>query len=850
MKINKKRNFLIVILTTFAIFTIFQSCTTVEKPPIKIDPKVLSCCPNGGGLLDSLINNPVDSTNEYAPYVVYGANEDVLWFTTSREKEFKNKKLTFYPGELMYSTRPKTSRNKCPNQGWSKAERFATSDEKFEKWTRGSVAFYDDKMIIAAESSLDNLKPSESFGVSYNLDLWELKNTGVSPTSYDNPMPITTVNSIYWESQPCVSPDGKTLFFVSNRPRPDFANASDKNIWYSIRKGDNWGDPKPLNSINTRGDEVSPHWGADGKFYFSSNWSRVNDTLSATKFDIFVCETFLSSDGVVLPTDPINVNSLSRKSMCGPESQMNINTPANEMFPYITPDKKAIYWASDVKGGYGKLDIYGCGLPDPCLKLVVTVRERLIDTSGGKHLIISNGYEVVPNHPLKLVGGTTKNFFSDAEEKLEAGKKYQVLYDQRTKDCYDGNCSPKILEFETFINDTIIRDTIDCDFYKRTRETVTLAGGHIPFFVTGYWWPSTSENISELNRRRNAKTLDTTFIDPKDYDYFSTGTTNSIDKFFENNIYSKLEKIANDLSKCGGDDIVAISVRGYTDECRLMPGKYTVDESITVGDIHIPQGWSMRSTSALNTSGKRVNLFEEGQQGNIILSKLRAYYTHKTIDNAMRKRSDAFRKLADKGQIKYDYEGYGIYDRNRPCQNDSFEIAGSELSKDASLNEKCNHPMSRRISIYFELIPKTANEVYKLTRCGTPEDEYEAWLTRNTEKSPQTDENETANKPVDSKKPDVPEGATGCTGPNCYVIAYGIVNTQEEFDTIKDFLSKLSIEVFSEKLEDGKIRIISSRLTEENANQTLMNYSNSVENFIRSIVKKIEFKAEIIKIGS
>ncbi len=78
------------------------------------------------------------------------------------------------------------------------------------------------------------------------------------------------VNSAYWESQPSISPNGRMLFFVSNRP----GGFGGMDIWYSII-GENgkWGKPvNPGKKINTSGDEFSPFIYFNSRtLYFSSN---------------------------------------------------------------------------------------------------------------------------------------------------------------------------------------------------------------------------------------------------------------------------------------------------------------------------------------------------------------------------------------------------------------------------------------------------------------------------------------------------------------------------------------------------------------------------------------------------
>lgn len=75
-----------------------------------------------------------------------------------------------------------------------------------------------------------------------------------------------------WEAQASISPDGKILFFASNRPGGHGEN--DIDIYYSLRDANgNW--TKAVNAgnvINSEGNEKSPFLHADGRtLYFSSN---------------------------------------------------------------------------------------------------------------------------------------------------------------------------------------------------------------------------------------------------------------------------------------------------------------------------------------------------------------------------------------------------------------------------------------------------------------------------------------------------------------------------------------------------------------------------------------------------
>lgn len=91
----------------------------------------------------------------------------------------------------------------------------------------------------------------------------------------------------YRESSACLSPDGKKLFFASNRPGGK--GGYDIYVCELGANGD-WGRPSNLGSpINTRGDEEFPYLHTDGKtLYFSSNGHPTlgaHDIFSSTLED-------------------------------------------------------------------------------------------------------------------------------------------------------------------------------------------------------------------------------------------------------------------------------------------------------------------------------------------------------------------------------------------------------------------------------------------------------------------------------------------------------------------------------------------------------------------------------------
>ncbi len=91
-----------------------------------------------------------------------------------------------------------------------------------------------------------------------------------STNSLTDIQPIVGINRLHtFESQPALSPDGKTLFFTSDRP----GGMGGVDIWSTSRSslGANWNEPTTVSTINTPCDELFPSFSYDGRFYFSSN---------------------------------------------------------------------------------------------------------------------------------------------------------------------------------------------------------------------------------------------------------------------------------------------------------------------------------------------------------------------------------------------------------------------------------------------------------------------------------------------------------------------------------------------------------------------------------------------------
>lgn len=142
------------------------------------------------------------------------------------------------------------------------------------------------------------------------------------------------INSEEHESSACYSPDGRTIYFVSDRT----GGEGGKDIWYVARNAANsWAGLKNLGPvINTKEDEQGVFLHADGRtLYFSSKGH-----LGSGGHDLFVAK--LDEQGWSAP-----------KNLNAP-----LNTPGDDLYIVFLADGKTAYMSSERAGGMGEKDLY------------------------------------------------------------------------------------------------------------------------------------------------------------------------------------------------------------------------------------------------------------------------------------------------------------------------------------------------------------------------------------------------------------------------------------------------------------------------------------------------------------
>jgi Tol biopolymer transport system component len=191
---------------------------------------------------------------------------------------------------------------------------------------------------------------------------------------------VASFSGNYPDLEPAFSPDGKRLYFASNRPKKDGDEAADADIWFVDKENGLWGEPiNPGYPINTDKNEFYPSVTRDGSIYFTA--TRENgvgredifasrmvdgqfqeavalDTTINSKLDEF--NAFVSPD-----EDYIIFTSWGRKDDTGrgdmyisfKDSEGNwmpaknlgakINTKHTEYCPFVSFDQKYFFFTSD-----------------------------------------------------------------------------------------------------------------------------------------------------------------------------------------------------------------------------------------------------------------------------------------------------------------------------------------------------------------------------------------------------------------------------------------------------------------------------------------------------------------------
>lgn len=221
------------------------------------------------------------------------------------------------------------------------------------------------------------------------------------PVSMREPVAVAQINSISSDYMPQVNPTGTRIYFTSIRQggfdfKDDMAAANDwgEDIYFAELVNGQWSQPELLPApINSMGDDFGSSFTGDGQ---TMVYVKCGDTESVGNCDLYITQL----DGTTW-TQPVNmgniVNSTSWDSQPTINSDGNriiftsareggyggsdlymteknhlgdwgipqnlgstVNTPLNDNSPYLAPDGKTLYYATNGHPGFGGSDVFYC----------------------------------------------------------------------------------------------------------------------------------------------------------------------------------------------------------------------------------------------------------------------------------------------------------------------------------------------------------------------------------------------------------------------------------------------------------------------------------------------------------
>jgi hypothetical protein len=262
------------------------------------------------------------SFQEYSPAYY----KDGLVFITSNPAVAKNKESDENTGK---GTTSIFLSKQLDNGLLAKPSPFAES--LTTRFYDGPLSFNDDGTIIYFTRS--NLKRGKPITAKDGLVKLKVYTAQLKGDKWENTTELPFNNNEYDCTHPSVSPDGRRLYFASNRP----GGFGGMDLYVSTLIDNKWSEPVNLGpKVNTPKNEVFPFIHADGKVYFSSNGR--NRTVGG--LDIYF--TSKTDTGWMMP-----------KLLPEP-----INSRSDDFGLIVSPNKKSGYFSSNRSSGKGDDDIF------------------------------------------------------------------------------------------------------------------------------------------------------------------------------------------------------------------------------------------------------------------------------------------------------------------------------------------------------------------------------------------------------------------------------------------------------------------------------------------------------------
>ena len=325
-------------------FTKFKELSRTDKAAQQKADRAMEVCHTAAALMslprNIKINNFGSIINskftEYNPVV--SADESIMAFTALRPNTGKTRSGDKFIEEVYISYNQSGT--------WTEPKVIPIASA----YNVGSAGISPDgqKMLIFMGAVTD---PGSLFMITKSGDSWS-KPSLISPT-------VNTAK--YTETTASITPDGKTIYFASDR----LGGQGGLDIWKTeLQANRSWSAPVNLGpGINSKANEDAPFIHPDQKTLFFT--SDGHKTMGGR--DVFVSRL-------------INNKWKTPENMGYP-----VNTTANDNYFTLIADGTRAYFSSDRKGGMGGQDIYYLDMPAESANIPLTmIKGQILNTDTGK----------------------------------------------------------------------------------------------------------------------------------------------------------------------------------------------------------------------------------------------------------------------------------------------------------------------------------------------------------------------------------------------------------------------------------------------------------------------------------
>jgi hypothetical protein len=536
---------------------------------------------------------------------------------------------------------------------------------------------------------------------------------------------LDELSTDYWEDTPSLSPDGQTMYFASDRANP---GSGKTDLYYSKMLGEKWSSPKMLDFVNSSDySEQSPCASPDGKsLYFSTNKSG--------DYDIWVIELdnqgLPKGDAKSMNEGSVNQKNSDEFPSCFSNGgvffiytsnvdESKPNTPKDYDLYYIRNNHNiniSIELNAEIREQvFNPIKLKPEVISKPCITTID------VGMNGGEHQKFQTDNS----------GPAIYNFSTASVKTVWDDIRINQLV-LKINGCSDAaSCPLDTLLLDVFADKDKFKYNIICWKGYKPPDSVYFDIRPIPFFVTGYWCLSTRDykdklfctsvidmikplpELPEIETKSPLKDNEvfTYSVTPAKYtpkvnktriNYACISLNEPINEFADS-VDLEIKKAYDEMYRVLKSPFfqeaiekgktIRIEVLGWTDQRTIDNAcKYTGE------DIDIAKSFVSFDKAKMEKDYIKDNTIESKQRfigkdfGNEMLSDLRAWYSALFFDNLWQS-IPVYKDLRDKEVQRRSQ----LTANDKSTQKPYFEV----IAKGCSIKEKLelSNPMRRSIDI-------------------------------------------------------------------------------------------------------------------------------------------------------